>query len=167
MAKISLSEPSESDQWWRSVMHYTFQLVEFLVHSSISGMLVWSPPPPLKIKIWADLGTLSLTWSGSTPHPPTPHPHPRVSGSSYAETNFCILRGYHLVVFWGDLCVSWYWPAQCSSCSFTKILQLLQLYQDPAALLLWSARGYFYVTLRLFSECRSKNTQWIWHMVYY
>ena len=39
-------------------------------YSSISGMLVWSaPPPPLKMKIWADLGTLSLSWSG-VPLPP-------------------------------------------------------------------------------------------------
>ena len=46
-------------------------------HSSISGMLVWStthsPPPPLtptKKNIWADLGTLSLSWSGVPPLPP-------------------------------------------------------------------------------------------------
>ena len=27
--------------------------------------LVWSTPPPPKMKIWADLGTLSLSWSGA------------------------------------------------------------------------------------------------------
>ena len=46
----------------------------------------WSgvPTTPLKMKIWADLGTLDLSWSGV---PPNPH---RVLRSSYVETNFCI-----------------------------------------------------------------------------
>ena len=52
-------------------------------HSSISGMLVWSPPTP--------------KWKFGQILPPTPpHTH-RVSGSSYVETNCCIPRGYHLV----------------------------------------------------------------------
>ena len=45
--------------------------------------------PHPQMKIWADLGTLSLSWSGVPP--PL-----RVSWSSYVETNFCIPRGYHL-----------------------------------------------------------------------
>ena len=35
--------------------------------------LSWSgeyPPPPWKMKIWPDLGTLSLSWSGEYPPPP-------------------------------------------------------------------------------------------------
>ena len=77
-----------------SVMHYTFQLPEILVHNSLSSPtqvfqecwsgvppppnenldrswhfeLIWSTPP-LKMKIWADLGSLSLSWSGVPPPP--------------------------------------------------------------------------------------------------
>ena len=99
-----------------------------------------SPLPNPKIQIWTDLGTLSLSWSEVPPprklrfgqilalwvwvgveyppspirkfrfgqilalwvwvglESPTPRPPPRVSRSSYVETNFCILRGYYLVI---------------------------------------------------------------------
>ena len=61
-------------------MHFTFQLVEFLVQNSLSVptqvfqecwswhfgfKLVWSTPLPLEN--WADLGTLDLSWSGVPP----------------------------------------------------------------------------------------------------
>ena len=74
-----------------SVMHYKFQLVESLVQNSLRNVclecppppnknlgkswhfeLSWSgvpPPPPPPLKIWADLGTLSLSWSGVCPTP--------------------------------------------------------------------------------------------------
>ena len=56
-------------------MHYTFQLVEILVKNSLSASTqvfqeCWSGaplpllPPPPKMEILADLGTLDLTWSG-------------------------------------------------------------------------------------------------------
>ena len=67
------------------MMHYTFQLPEFLVQKSLSAPTqvfqeCWSEPsppsqlhlpPPLKIQIWTDLGTLGLSWS--EPPPPLPH----------------------------------------------------------------------------------------------
>ena len=46
-------------------------------HSSFSGMLVWSTPPP-KMNIWADLGTLDLS---STP--------------LYTHTNLNLGRSWH------------------------------------------------------------------------
>ena len=49
-------------------------------------------PPPRKLKFGHDLALWVLTT------PRIPPPHPSVSGSSYGETNFCISRGYHLVV---------------------------------------------------------------------
>ena len=38
---------------------------------------------------------------------------------------------------------------------FLQLQLLLLHYYHPEV--------YFYVTLRLFSECRAKNTPWIWH----
>ena len=38
-------------------------------YSSISGMLVWTTTLPQKKKIWADLGTLDLSWSRAAPTP--------------------------------------------------------------------------------------------------
>ena len=122
-------------------MHYTFQLVEFLVHSSISGMLVWSPPPPppLKIKIWADLGTLSLTWSG-VPHTlPPPTPTPEFQGArmrrliSVSPVDTISLFSGETSAYHGiDLlsAAPAVLPRSCSSCSFTKILQLYY-YDQP------------------------------------
>ena len=59
-------------------MHYTFQLPEILVQNSLSvptqvfqecwsGVQPPPPPPPPPMNIWADLGTLSLSWSGVPP----------------------------------------------------------------------------------------------------
>ena len=49
--------PPENENLGRS-WHFEFELV-------------WRVPPPHppKMKIWADLGTLSLSWSGEYPHP--------------------------------------------------------------------------------------------------
>ena len=102
-----------------SVMHYTFQLVEFLVQNSLSALplpeneilgrswhfefdLVYSNPPPPENKNEI-LGRsrhfeFDLVWST---------PPPRVSGSSYMETNFCIPRGYHLVLSVKPLLFEW------------------------------------------------------------
>ena len=57
-------------------MHYTFQLPEILVQNFLSAPTqvfqeYWSGVPP-QMKIWADLGTLSLSWSGLPP------PHPKI-----------------------------------------------------------------------------------------
>ena len=48
-----------------SLMHYTFQFPEILAHKSESA-------PPPQMKIWPDLGTLSLSWSGEYPTPRPP-----------------------------------------------------------------------------------------------
>ena len=54
--------------------------------------LSWSgvPPPRPLMKIWADLGTLDLSWSGVTPSPD-------LCGSWCVETNHSIPQGYRLV----------------------------------------------------------------------
>ena len=60
------------------------------------------PPPPKKIKIWADLGTLGFDFPG---HPP-PTPHTLQWQLEYVETNCCIPQGYHLVCYVSAL---WVW----------------------------------------------------------
>ena len=47
------------------------------------------PPPLPKMKIWADLGTLSLSWSEEPPP----------GFLQYVETNHCIPQGYHLLSY--------------------------------------------------------------------
>ena len=122
-----------------SVMHYTFQLVQFLVHSSISGMLVWSPAPPPENK---NLGRswhfeFDLVWS--TPHPPTATATPEFQGArkrrliSVSPVDTISLFSGETSAYHGiDLlsAAPAVLPRSCSSCSFTKILQLYY-YDQP------------------------------------
>ena len=88
------------------------------------------PPSPQKMKIWADLG--SLSWSRVSPlnedldrswqFELSGVPLPQVSGSSDVETNFCILRGYQLV----SLFVDSQELKLCVNCAFKSKMQDLR-----------------------------------------
>ena len=70
---------------------HTRRLPEFLIHFTLPELLVHftkntlflakpslslSPPPP-KMKIWSELGTVSVVYKRITPHTPTPPPSPQ------------------------------------------------------------------------------------------
>ena len=106
-----------------STIHYRIQVTKIFgskilecPHSSISGMLVWSTPPPPPMKIWSGLGTWDLSWYGVPPcknenltrlrdfgfefvssKPPSPPPKDLCCGSWCVETNRCFPQGYRLV----------------------------------------------------------------------